>query len=159
MIIPRTNAIFLWLLHILPLTESLRHFSPHFTQGNWRSTSNFSKRDDSATSRTRAEQILLEKGHHMCRKVTAALQREMSRGLTSSAGLDFTSTSAPVIVYSLEKHLLDVGTRKKLAFKCAACIALCFCLQRVTFRVRYGASGMPLSVCVLLSHHVCAVIC
>ncbi len=117
----------------------------------------FGKRDEVA------ERISIEKGHHLCRKVTAALQREMSRVLasspSSSAEPDFASASAPVIVYSLQNHVLDVGTRKKLAFKCAACIALCFCLQRVTFRVRYGAAGMPLSVCVLLSHHVCAVIC
>jgi hypothetical protein len=119
--------------------------------------SNFGKRDEVA------ERKSLEKGHHLCRKVTAALQREMSRGLTSgsssSAEPDFTSASAPVIVYSLENHVLDVATRRKLAFKCAACIALCFCLQRVTFRVRYGAAGMRLSVCVMLSHHVCALIC
>ena len=87
--------------------------------------SNFGKRDEVA------ERKSLEKGHHLCRKVTAALQREMSRGLASSSSSstepDFTSASAPVIVYSLENHVLDVGTRRKLAFKCAACIALCFC--------------------------------
>ena len=66
----------------------------------------------------RGERIALEKGHHMCRKVTAALQKEMLTSLTSGGEHDFASACAPVIVYSLENHFLDANTRRQLAFKC-----------------------------------------
>jgi hypothetical protein len=89
----------------------------NFAKGDLRKAWNFGPRDEEK------ERRLLERGQHMCRRVTSALQREMSIGLTSSssssADLDFVSASAPVIVYSLEAHVLDVPTRRKLAFKYA----------------------------------------
>ncbi len=66
----------------------------------------------------RGERIALERGHHMCRKVTAALQKEMLTSLTSGGEHDFACACAPVIVYSLENHFLDANTRRQLAFKC-----------------------------------------
>ena len=67
----------------------------------------------------KAERVQLEKGRHICRKVTAALQKEMFVSLSSGGGgFDFASASAPVIVYSLENHFLDANTRRQLAFKC-----------------------------------------
>jgi hypothetical protein len=67
--------------------------------------------------RERAELTALESGRHICRRVTAALQKEMFDSLSSHVKPDFASACAPVIVYSLQKHVLDVEIRKKLAFK------------------------------------------
>ncbi len=75
----------------------------------------------------------LQKGHHMCRKVTAAIQREMLVGLETNAEDDFAALSAPVIVYSLQNHVLDVDLRRQLAFKCVSAfvVALFSCLTRL----------------------------
>jgi hypothetical protein len=99
----------------------------------------------------KAEREQLEKGRHICRRVTAALQKEMFASLSSGGGgLDFASASAPVIVYSLENHFLDADLRRQLAFKCvndyrdaAACVSC-----NVLHQIRGGrwAAG---SACVL----------
>ncbi len=100
-------------------------------QGGFRNAWNFGARDEEK------ERRLLERGQHMCRRVTSALQREMSHALTSSssssADLDFVSASAPVIVYSLEAHVLDVPTRRKLAFKYfLRCASFVFVMSNVS---------------------------
>lgn len=66
------------------------------------------------------ERKALERGHHMCRRVTAALQKEMLAGLDVGAEEDFACASAPVIVYSLQNHVVDVHSRRQLAFKYGA---------------------------------------
>ncbi len=85
----------------------------------------------------------LQKGHHMCRKVTAAIQKEMLAGLETNAEDDFASISAPVIVYSLQNHVLDVDLRRQLAFKCASAFVVAFFLVSKAF-IRYGAAGSML---------------
>lgn len=104
--------------------------SPMVSSG-FRNAWNFGARDEEK------ERRLLERGQHMCRRVTSALQREMSHALTSSssssADLDFVSASAPVIVYSLEAHVLDVPTRRKLAFKYfLRCASFVFVMSNVS---------------------------
>jgi hypothetical protein len=85
----------------------------------------------------REERILLEKGRHLCRKVSSALQKEMSDSLSSGEELNFASACAPVIVYSHENDLLDAGLCKQLAFKCvddcrdAAVCVLCNVLHQI----------------------------
>lgn len=94
------------------------------------------------------ERVQLEKGRHMCRKVTAALQHEMFASLSSGGGgHDFACASAPVIVYSLENHFLHADLRRQLAFKCvedhrgAAAYVLCNVLHQIRGG-RYWAAGL-----------------
>ena len=86
----------------------------------------------------KTERVQLEKGRHMCRKVTAALQKQMFGSLSSGGGSDdFASACAPVIVYSHENDLLDADLCKQLAFKCvddcrdAAVCILCNVLHQI----------------------------
>jgi hypothetical protein len=105
-----------------------------------------------------AEQKMLERGHHMCRKVTAALQQELSRGFASSSSSsvepDFTSASAPVIVYSPENHVLAVNSRRAIAFKCVQHFSVFSLIP-----CKLCASGTGLQVCDCLRVCSCFLTC
>jgi hypothetical protein len=113
-----------------------------------------------AAPETVAEQKMLERGHHMCRKVTAALQKELSRGLASSSSSsvepDFTSASAPVIVYSPPENvaLVALNSRREIAFMCVQNFSLFFLIT-----CKLCASGTGLQVCDCLRVCSCFLTC
>ena len=94
----------------------------------------------------KTERVQLEKGRHMCRKVTAALQKQMFGSLSSGGGSDdFASACAPVIVYSQMTFWMPIcaSSLHLSALTTAAMLLFAFC---VTFCIRYGAAGSGLWV-------------